>query len=294
MHAFYGIAKAALNQGKMMKNWMITGVSSGLGHALAAAALQRGDRVAGTVRSDAAAALFQASAPGRALPILLDVTDETAVNKAVAAVEKETGGIDILVNNAGYGLVGAVEETTLAEARAQFDVNLFGTLAMLRAALPSMRARRAGHIINITSVSGLVGWPSLGVYSSSKFALEGLSETLALEVAPLGIKVTMIEPGGFKTDFATRSRASTACLIEDYDATVGESRRILAEHAGHEPGDPARAASAILAIADAPQPPLRLLLGSDALRYAGYKLDAQRAEIAVWESVSRGTDFADN
>lgn len=276
-----------------MTNWMITGVSSGLGRALAEAALRRGDRVAGTVRTEEAAALFQAAAPGRALPVRLDVTDEDAVNDAVARVEKETGGIDVLVNNAGYGLVGAVEETTLAEARAQFDVNLFGTLTVLRAALPYMRARRAGRILNVTSVSGLVGWPSLGVYSSSKFALEGLSETLALEVAPLGITVTMIEPGGFRTDFATRSRASTACLIEDYDATVGESRRILADHAGHEPGDPAKAAAAILAVADSPKPPLRLLLGSDALRYAGYKLDAQRAEIAAWEAVSRSTDFGE-
>jgi NAD(P)-dependent dehydrogenase (short-subunit alcohol dehydrogenase family) len=276
-----------------MKNWMITGVSTGLGRALAEAALKRGDRVAGTVRNDRAAKAFEAIAPGRALPILMDITDETAVTEAVAAVERATGGIDILVNNAGYGLVGAIEETTLAEARAQFDVNLFGVLAVLRAALPFLRARRAGHIINVTSVSGLVGWPSLGVYSASKFALEGLTETLAMEVAPLGIKVTMIEPGGFRTDFATRSRASTASLIEDYDATVGESRRILAEHAGHEPGDPVKAAKAILSIAGIAEPPLRLLLGSDALRYAGYKFDAQSAEIKAWEKLTVSTDITE-
>jgi NAD(P)-dependent dehydrogenase (short-subunit alcohol dehydrogenase family) len=272
-------------------NWLITGVSSGLGRALAEAALARGDTVVGTLRAPAACADFAALAPGRAIGMLLDVTDEAAVRRVVAKAEAQTGGIDILVANAGYGLVGGVEEASLAEIRAQFEVNVFGAVATIQAVLPFMRARRAGRILPITSVSGLVGWPSLGLYSGSKFALEGICETLALEVAPLGISLTMIEPGGLKTDFATRSRATTARIIADYDATVGQSRRILADHAGHELGDPAKAAQAILAIADAEAPPLRLLLGSDALGYARQKLAAQEAEIVAWASLSATSDF---
>lgn len=275
-----------------LKTWLITGVSSGLGRALAEAALARGDRVVGTVRSEAALRSFAALAPNRSLGMLLDVTDERAVHDQVAAAEAMTGGIDILVNNAGYGLVGAVEEASLAEIQAQFHVNVLGAVAVMQAVLPFMRARHDGRILNITSVSGLVGWPSLGIYSGSKFALEGISETLAMEVEPLGIKVTMIEPGGFRTDFAGRSRVQTGRRIEDYEATVGQSRRILASHAGHEAGDPAKAAAAILAVADSPSPPLRLLLGTDALGYAKQKLEAQLAEIDVWASVTEATDFS--
>jgi NAD(P)-dependent dehydrogenase (short-subunit alcohol dehydrogenase family) len=270
---------------------MITGVSSGFGRAVAEAALGRGDTVVGTVRNETARAAFAALAPGHSLGMLLDVTDEAAVHATVKAAEEATGGIDIVLNNAGYGLVGAVEEATMAEIRAQFEVNVFGAVAVLQAVLPYMRARRAGRLINITSVSGLVGWPSLGIYSGSKFALEGICETLALEVAPLGIKVSMIEPGGFRTEFAKGSRIWTERLIEDYDPTVGQSRRILKEHAGHEIGDPAKVAAAILTVADAAEPPLRLLLGSDALGYMTDKMAQQKAEIEAWIQVTRGTDF---
>ncbi|HEY6451533.1 MAG TPA: oxidoreductase, partial [Steroidobacteraceae bacterium] len=254
------------------KHWLITGVSSGLGRALAESVLRRGDRVTGTVRTEAARTAFLRGASGAAIARLLDVTDEAAVHATVAASEAETGPIDVVVNNAGYGLVAGVEEASLDEIRAQFAVNVFGAVAVMQAALPFLRARRAGRIINISSVSGLVGWPALGIYSASKFALEGLSETLALEVAPLGIHLTLIEPGGMRTDFSGRSRAESARLIVDYEATVGANRRILAEHAGREPGDPARAARAILAVADAPHPPRRLLLGTDALGYVQRKL----------------------
>jgi len=270
--------------------WFITGVSSGLGRALAAAALARGDQVTGTVRSDAARLAFAGIAPGRSTARLLDITDEEAIRATIAATEAD-GGIDILVNNAGYGLVAGVEEANLAEIRAQFEVNVFGTLAVIQSVLPFMRARRRGRIINISSVSGLVGWPSLGVYSGSKFALEGISETLALEVEPFGIHVMLVEPGGFRTEFATGSRVESARQIDDYDATVGACRRILATHAGHEPGDPAKAAQAILTLADTPNPPLRLLLGRDAITYATQKSAAQCAEQAVWTAVSLATDF---
>lgn len=272
-------------------NWLITGVSSGLGLALADAALARGFTVAGTVRNDAAAQVFEARAPGRARAWRLDVTDERAVHDVVGRVEEALGGIDVVVNNAGYGLIGGVEEASLAEIRAQFDVNVFGAVAVMQAALPYLRKRRRGRIVNITSVSGFVGWPSLGIYSGSKFALEGISETLALELEPLGVKVIMIEPGGLRTDFATRSRQRTARQIEDYEDTVGACRKLLAEHAGHESGDPARAARAIVDAAISDVPPLRLLLGEDALGYARSKLDGQRDEIERWAAVTRSIAY---
>jgi NAD(P)-dependent dehydrogenase (short-subunit alcohol dehydrogenase family) len=204
----------------------------------------------------------------------------------VATADRELGGIDVLVNNAGYGLVGAVEEASDAELRDQFEVNFFAAMTAMRTVLPMMRKRRAGHIVNISSVSGLVGWPSLGIYSASKFALEGASETLAQEVAPLGIKVTLVEPGGLRTDFSTRSRKQTERVIADYAPTVGESRRLLAAHAGREAGDPAKAAAAILSVVESPTPPLRLLLGADALGYAEGKLERQHAEIDAWKEVT--------
>jgi NAD(P)-dependent dehydrogenase (short-subunit alcohol dehydrogenase family) len=276
---------------KRASHWFITGVSSGFGRALADAALQRGDQVTGTVRTAAAQAAFLSGYRERAVVRLLDVTDDATVKSTVAATERETGAIDILVNNAGYGLVGGVEETSPSEMRTQFEVNVFGAVAVMQAVLPFMRQRRAGRIINISSVSGLVGWAALGIYSGSKFALEGIVETLAQEVAPLGIYVTLIEPGGFRTDFAGRSRAETASRIADYEPSVGANRRILTQHAGHEPGDPAKAALAILKVADAERPPLRLMLGTDALGYAHRKFEQHAAEIQAWDAVSRSTDF---
>ena len=274
------------------KHWLITGISSGFGRALAEAALRRGDRVTGTVRTESARAALRRDAPEGAVVRLLDVRDEAAVHATVAATEREDGPIDIVVNNAGYGLVAGIEEASLAEVREQFEVNVFGAIAVMQAVLPYLRARRAGRLINISSVSGLVGWASLGVYTGSKFALEGICETLAQEVSPLGVHVILIEPGGFRTDFAGRSRARSAREIADYDASVGANRRILQQHAGHEPGDPARAAQAILRVADAEHPPLRLLLGTDALGYAARKLQQQIAEIEAWRNLSQSTDFA--
>jgi NAD(P)-dependent dehydrogenase (short-subunit alcohol dehydrogenase family) len=277
---------------KKQSHWFITGISSGFGRALADAALRRGDRVTGTVRSAQARAALIEAYPERAVVRLLDVTDEAAVRSVIAATEAEMGPIDILVNNAGYGLVAGVEEASLDEIRAQFEVNVYGAIAVMQAVLPFMRQRRAGRIINISSVSGLVGWAALGIYTGSKFALEGIVETLAQEVAPLGIHVTLIEPGGFRTDFAGRSRAESARQIADYETSVGANRRILTQHAGHEPGDPAKAALAILKVADSDQPPLRLMLGTDALGYAQRKFEQHINEIKAWDAVSRSTDFA--
>ena len=275
------------------RTWLITGVSSGFGRALAEAALEKGDRVAGTVRTEAARRKFEQLAPVRALGVLLDVTDRAAIVRAVAEVEEWAGGIDVLVNNAGYGLVGGVEEASDSEIRAQFEVNVFGALAVIQAVLPLMRRQRSGRIVCVSSVSGLVGWPSLGIYSGSKFALEGICETLAQEVAPLGIRVILVEPGGLRTDFAGRSSAHAAKTIVDYDATVGACKRILAEHAGHESGDPRKAAHAVLTAVEAESPPLRLLLGADAVRYTSNKLTAFTDEMERWKSLSLGIGYDD-
>jgi len=225
--------------------------------------------------------------------VVMDVTDAAAVHAAVARAEAVTGAIDILVNNAGYGLVGAVEEASLDEVRAQFETNVFGPLALLKAALPAMRARRAGRIVNITSVSGLAVWAGTGVYCASKWALEALTQTLAQEVAELGIKVVNVAPGGLRTDFASGSKAIVADKIADYDGLARDAERIMADHAGREPGDPAKAALAILAIADADNPPMHLLLGEDALKYAGYAAQGLAADIDAWRALSLSIGFND-
>jgi NAD(P)-dependent dehydrogenase (short-subunit alcohol dehydrogenase family) len=247
--------------------------------------------VAGTVRNGQSAADFEALAPDRAHAFLLDVTDEAAVNAVVADVLRRIGDIHITVNNAGYGLVGAVEETSLAEARAQFEANVFGPLAVLKAVLPGMRARRAGRIINITSVSGLATWAGTGVYCASKHALEGLTQTLAAEVAELGIKVTNVAPGGLRTGFAAGSKRIVEDKMADYEGLARDAERIMADHAGHEPGDPAKVAQAILAIADLEHPPLHLLLGDDALTYASQARDALWADVEAWMTTTRAINF---
>ncbi|USQ94433.1 oxidoreductase [Caulobacter sp. RL271] len=277
----------------MTKTWMITGVSGGLGREIARAALARGDVVVGTVRKPEAAAAFEAFAPGRAHGVVMDVTDTAAATAAVARAESVTGTIDVLVNNAGYGLVGAVEEASLEEVRAQFETNVFGPLAVLKAALPAMRARRAGRIINITSVSGLAVWAGTGVYCASKWALEGLTQTLAQEVAELGIKVVNVAPGGLRTDFAQGSKTIVAEKFADYDGLARDAERIMADHAGQEPGDPTKAALAILTIADAEDPPLHLLLGEDALKYAGYAAQGLAADIDAWKALTLSIGFND-
>ena len=272
--------------------WFITGVSSGLGRSLAKAVLASGDLVAGTVRKDSDRADFEALAPQRALGLIMDVTDEAAVQAAVAAAEAKMGRIDILVGNAGYGLIGAIEETSLAEMRAQFEVNVFGALAVIQAVLPGMRARHAGRILTVTSVSGLAAWGGTGIYCASKFALEGATQALAQEVEEFGIKVTNIAPGGMRTDYAGRSLVQAQRRIADYEDGPGRAAsRILAEHAGAEPGDPARVAAAILAIVDAPDPPVHLILGADALGYAEGRIAQLQQDIAAWRALSLTTGF---
>lgn len=272
-------------------NFLITGVSSGLGRAFAEAALKAGHTVIGTVRNDAAKKDFENLATGRAIAIVLDITDFSAIDAAVALITEKTGPIDVLVNNAGYGHEGTLEESPLEEIRHQFDVNVFGAVAMIKAILPSMRQRRTGHIINITSMGGFITMPGISYYCGSKFALEGISEALAKEVAGFGIKVTAVAPGSFRTDWAGRSMVRSLRRIADYDALIDPIRAARQAKSGHQLGNPAQAAQVLLNIANAADAPLHLLLGSDAVKLVRDKIAAMSSEIILWEKVSASTDF---
>ncbi len=274
-----------------MKKWLITGVGAGLGKVLAARVLARGDIVAGTARDGAALETFEQVALGRAFGFPLDLRDDARIAAVGAAAERALGGIDVLVNNAGYGLVGAVEESSAQEVRDQFQVNVFGQLGMMRAVLPYMRARRAGLVINVTSVSGLATWAGTGVYCASKFALEAIGRTLAAEVAELGIRVMNVAPGGMRTDYAGRSLVTTADELPDYDGTARQAKLMLTAHAGGEAGDPEAVARAILTASDAENPPLNLLLGADALHYATDEIARLQGEIEAWKAVTLSTGF---
>jgi len=274
------------------KTFLVTGVTSGFGKAFAAAALAEGHTVLGTVRNEDGVAPFERSAPGRAHAVVLDVTDSDAIERRVPQLLARHGQIDVLVNNAGYGHEGTLEESSLEEMRRQFDVNVFGAVAMIKAVLPSMRIRRRGHIINITSMGGFITMPGISYYCGSKFALEGISEVLGKEVAGFGIKVTAIAPGSFRTDWAGRSMVRSARTVEDYDALFDPIRQARQAKSGSQAGDPAKAARALLAIVDAPSPPAHLLLGTDALELVRAKLAALSSEIDAWETVTRSTDHA--
>ncbi|MDR6289438.1 NAD(P)-dependent dehydrogenase (short-subunit alcohol dehydrogenase family) [Inquilinus ginsengisoli] len=273
------------------KTFFITGVSSGFGRALATEALAAGHRVAGTLRNEAARAEFDALSPGRSVGVLLDVTDTAAIAPAVEKVEAAIGPIDVLVNNAGYGHEGTVEESPLDDLRRQFDVNVFGAVAVIQAVLPFMRTRRSGHIVNITSMGGIITFPGIAFYHGSKFALEGISESLGKEVKGFGIAVTAVEPGGFRTDWAGRSMVRAAHTITDYDEVFGTQRAARQARNGKQSGDPAKAARAILQLVEAKDPPAHLLLGPDAVKLVDEKLTALQAELKAWEQVSLSTDF---
>ncbi|AHN73394.1 short-chain dehydrogenase [Pandoraea pnomenusa] len=272
------------------KTLLITGVSSGFGRALAREALAAGHKVIGTVRSDEARREFESLSANAAWGRVLDVTDFVGIDGAVSAIEAEVGPIDVLVNNAGYGHEGIMEESPLSEMRRQFDVNVFGAVAMMKAVLPYMRARRRGHILNITSMGGYITMPGIAYYCGSKFALEGISEALGKEVAPFGIAVTAVAPGSFRTDWAGRSMARTPRSIADYDETFNPVRRAREEKSGKQPGDPVRAARAMLTAIAADHPPAHLLLGSDALGLVRAKLSALNEEFNAWEAITVSTD----
>ncbi|MBO0678985.1 oxidoreductase [Mycolicibacterium sp. S2-37] len=276
-----------------MRTILITGVSSGLGRAFAAGALHAGDRVVGTVRRVDDAAAFEALAPGRAHARLLDVTDDEAVFGTVADVETNVGPIDVVIANAGYGVEGVFEETPLAEVRAQFATNVFGVAATLQAALPSMRRRRAGHLMAVTSMGGLMAVPGMSAYCASKFAVEGLLESVRKEVAAFGIHVTAIEPGSFRTDWAGRSMTRAQRCIPDYDELFVPIRNARLAASGRQLGNPAKAAEAVLSILDIDTPPAHLVLGSDALELIAAARTAVDEDIRTWDGLSRSTDFAE-
>ncbi|MFC5759893.1 oxidoreductase [Rhizobium sp. GCM10022189] len=275
------------------KQFLITGVSSGFGRAFAQAALEKGHRVAGTVRNEEAAAAFESLAPARATAVRLDVADIGAIEPAVAGIEKTVGPVDVLINNAGYGHEGTLEESPIEEMRRQFEVNVFGAVAMMKAVLPFMRRRRAGRIINITSMGGFITMPGIAYYCGSKFALEGISEVLAKEVKDFGIAVTAVAPGSFRTDWAGRSMIRTGRSIADYDALFDPIRRAREEKSGRQTGDPRKAAAAVMALVEAENPPVHLLLGADALALVRDKLRGLSAEIDAWESLTLSTGFAE-
>jgi NAD(P)-dependent dehydrogenase (short-subunit alcohol dehydrogenase family) len=274
----------------MTKTFFITGVSSGFGRALSEAALAAGRSVIGTVRNETARAAFAALHPERAHAYVLDVTDFDAIDSVVAQAEADAGPVDVLVNNAGYGHEGIMEESPLAEMRRQFDVNVFGAVAVMKAFLPAMRARRRGHIINITSMGGHITFPGIAYYAGSKFALEGISDTLGKEMQQFGVHVTAVAPGSFRTDWAGRSMVRSERSIADYDNLFDPIRATRAARSGKQLGDPAKAALAILKLVEAPTPPAHLLLGSDALGLVRARLAQVEQEISDWESLTRSTD----
>jgi len=274
-----------------MSTWLITGCSTGIGREIALAALAKGHRVAATARNPAAIEDIVTAYPEQAIALPLDVTDARQIAKAVSQTEQAFEAIDVLVNNAGYGYMAAVEEGDDAEVRTMFDTNYFGAVDLIKAVLPGMRRRRDGHIINISSMTGLVSNPPNIYYSSSKFALESLTEGLAKELAPFGIRVTAIEPGAFRTDWGTRSMKETSQPIDDYDDMVGARRRMIREIGGALPGDPRKVGAAAVMITELEHPPLRLLLGQDVLDATREKLTAMLASINEWEAVTLDVDF---
>lgn len=274
------------------KTFLITGVSSGLGRAFAQGVLEAGHRVVGTVRREADGEAFATLAPDHAHPLMLDVTDFAAIPAAVAEAERKIGPIEVLVNNAGYGHEGVLEESSIDDLRRQFAANVFGPVAMIKAVLPGMRARRRGRIVNVTSMGGFITMPGISFYCGSKFALEGISEALGKEVASFGIHVTALAPGQFRTDWAGRSMDRTPRSIGDYDSVMDPIRAARQAKSGNQPGDPAKAAQALLALVEAENPPVRLFLGEDALGLVHQKLEAMAAEVAVWDALSRSTGFA--
>lgn len=276
-----------------MRTIFITGVSTGLGRAFAVGALDAGHRVVGTLRKPRDAAAFEALAPGRAHARLLDVTDDAAVARTIDDVESAVGPIDVVIANAGYGVEGIFEETPLSVLRDQFATNVFGVAATLRAALPHMRRRRAGHLMAVTSMGGLMAVPGMSAYCASKFAVEGLLESVRKEVSGFGIHVTAIEPGSFRTDWAGRSMTRADRSIADYDELFEPIRAARITASGNQLGNPSKAADAVLSILDVDEPPAHLVLGSDALRLIAAAREAVDDDIRQWDTLSRSTDFAD-
>ncbi|MBW6532779.1 SDR family NAD(P)-dependent oxidoreductase [Sphingomonas sp. RRHST34] len=277
----------------MTRTWLVTGGSRGFGRALCEAVLRSGDNLVATARDTSQLSSLQGVGPGTLVTAPLDVTNEGQASAAVERALQAFGQLDVLVNNAGYGNVGSVEDTSLSSFRQQIETNLFGTIIVTKAVIPHMRERRSGHIIQFSSVGGRLGAPGRAPYSAAKWGVEGFSEVLAQEMALVGVRVTIIEPGGFRTDFAGASTSIDAGRTE-YDAVVGKAARMQQAYDGKQPGDPARGAQAILSVVAADTPPLRLPLGSDAVAALELSDRARLEELAAWRYLSTSTDFPPN
>lgn len=274
----------------MSKIWFITGCSTGFGRNLAQEVLQKGDKVAVTARNPGDVKDIVTQYPATAIAIPLDVTKPEQVKAAVQQAKQHFGTIDVLVNNAGIGYFGAIEESEEEEIRRMFEINFFGLASVTNAVLPIMRAQRSGHIVNISSVGGLVAFPGVGFYNATKFAVTGYSEALAKEVAALGIKVTVVAPSGFRTDWAGRSANNTKIVIDDYAATAHANQNTIRGYSGNQPGDPVRAAKAIVKAVESATPPVRLMLGAGALKGIRNKIVELQHDIDTWEETTVWAD----
>jgi NAD(P)-dependent dehydrogenase (short-subunit alcohol dehydrogenase family) len=273
--------------------WFITGCSTGFGREIARQVLGRGWRAVVTARNLEQVRDIVTGHKDNALGLSLDVNDKDAIARAVQSAEEEFGRIDVLVNNAGYGYLAAIEEGEDDEVRAMFETNVFGLIDLIKAVLPGMRRRKKGHIVNISSIGGLVSFAATGYYHATKYAVEGLSESLALEVAPLGIKVLIVEPGPFRTDWAGRSIKFSKTRLPDYEPTAGKRRAETEARNGNQAGDPVRGVEAIIKAVETKDAPLRLLLGKPALDLAYKKMETLKANFDAWSEVTRGADFPD-
>lgn len=273
--------------------WFITGASAGFGRELAEYLLGLGAMVVATARKVEQLKSLETAYPATALVLALDVTKQSQVDAAVADAVARFGRIDVLVNNAGYGMVGAVEESAEEEYRPLFETNVFGLIRMTQAVLPQMRKRRAGHIVNLSSIGGLVSTPGFGMYNATKFAVEGLSEALAQEIGPLGIGLTIVEPGPFRTKFLGRAGGEASHRIADYEPTAGKMRAYFNDQDGKQRGDPKLAAEAIVKAVAAEHPPLHLMLGGMTLARLKGKIEALQKDVTTWQETTRGVDFPD-
>ena len=273
------------------KHWLITGASSGFGRLLAEYLVSLDAKVVATARNVKSLEDLVKRYPGNVLALELDVTKQASIDKAVADALASVGHIDVLVNNAGYGVTGAVEEVTESEYMPMFETNVFGLIHLTKALLPQFRERRSGAIVNFSSIGGLIGAPGWGYYNATKFAVEGLSEALSAEMAPLGVQVMVVEPGPFRTEFLGRSGVEAKERISDYEPTAGKTREYFLTQSGKQPGDPQRAVEAVVAAVGDPNPPKHLLLGKIALSRFRKRLDDWKAELDRWQATTEGADF---
>jgi NAD(P)-dependent dehydrogenase (short-subunit alcohol dehydrogenase family) len=281
------------NAAKTDKVWLVTGASTGFGRELVEYLLAQGARVVATARRVEGLKELETRYPETALVAALDVTDAQQVETAVSATLKRFGRVDVLVNNAGYGMVGAVEESAEGEYRPMFETNVFGLIRVTQAVLPRMRRQGSGHIVNVSSIGGLVGTPGFGLYNATKFAVEGLSEALVQELKPLGIGVTIVEPGPFRTKFLGKAGGEAERRIPEYDQTAGKMRAYFTEQDGLQPGDPQKAVEAIVKAVESEHPPLHLLLGGSTIPRVKGKIEALQKDVAAWEATTIGADYAE-